>query len=88
MLRIIIATAFVLVIGMNAPAVGQKAEIVMNAKWIDFFNKGDFAGVASLYTEDAVAFPPGAPDDEGSGCDRANVESHGGTSARSEDHDA
>jgi hypothetical protein len=40
MLRIIIATAFVVVIGMIAPAVGQKAEIeMMNAKWIDFFNK-------------------------------------------------
>ena len=29
-------------------------------EWVDFFNKGDFAGVASLYTEDATAFPPGA----------------------------
>jgi ketosteroid isomerase-like protein len=27
---------------------------------VDFFNKGDFAGVASLYTKDATAFPPGA----------------------------
>jgi uncharacterized protein (TIGR02246 family) len=62
MLRIIIATAFVVVMGMTAPAVGQKAEIeMMNAKWIDFFNKEDFAGIASLYTEDATAFPPGAP---------------------------
>jgi uncharacterized protein (TIGR02246 family) len=32
----------------------------MNAKWVEFFNKGDFAGVASLYTEDATAFPPGS----------------------------
>jgi uncharacterized protein (TIGR02246 family) len=32
----------------------------VNAKWIDFFNKGDFAGVASLYTDDATAFPPGS----------------------------
>ena len=33
----------------------QKAEIeAVNAGWIDFFNKGDFAGVASLYAEDAV----------------------------------
>jgi ketosteroid isomerase-like protein len=31
-----------------------------NATWIDFFNKDDFAGVASLYTEDASAFPPGS----------------------------
>ena len=46
---------------LAAPAFAQKAEIeAMNAKWVDFFNKGDFAGVASLYTEDATAFPPGS----------------------------
>ena len=46
---------------MVTPAVGQKAEIeAVNAKWIELFNKGDFAGVASLYTEDAMAFPPGS----------------------------
>ena len=40
----------------------QQAEIeAVNAKWLDFFNKGDFAGVASLYTEDATALPPGLP---------------------------
>jgi SnoaL-like domain len=45
----------------RAPGFAQKAEIeAVNAKWIDFFNKGDFAGVASLYTEDATAFPPGS----------------------------
>jgi uncharacterized protein (TIGR02246 family) len=27
---------------------------------VEFFNKGDFAGVASLYTTDATAFPPGS----------------------------
>jgi uncharacterized protein (TIGR02246 family) len=44
-----------------APAFAQKAEIeAVNAKWIEFFNKADFAGVASLYTEDATAFPPGS----------------------------
>jgi len=44
---------------MIAPAFAQKAEIdAVNAKWIDFFNKGDFGGVASLYSEDATAFPP------------------------------
>jgi uncharacterized protein (TIGR02246 family) len=32
----------------------------VNTKWIEFFNKGDFAGIASLYTEDATAFPPGS----------------------------
>lgn len=44
-----------------APAMAQKAEIeAVNAKWVEFFNKGDFTGVASLYTEDATAFPPGS----------------------------
>jgi ketosteroid isomerase-like protein len=27
---------------------------------VELFNKGDFAGIAELYTADAVAFPPGA----------------------------
>ena len=50
-----------LVIGLMAPAAAQKAEIdAVNAKWIAYFNKGDFAGIASLYTTDATAFPPGA----------------------------
>jgi uncharacterized protein (TIGR02246 family) len=49
------------VAALIALAFVQKAEIeAVNAKWIDFFNKGDFAGVASLYTEDATAFPPGS----------------------------
>ncbi len=44
-----------------APAAAQKAQIeAVNAKWVEFFNKGDFAGVASLYSEDATAFPPGS----------------------------
>jgi uncharacterized protein (TIGR02246 family) len=56
-----IALVIALVAVLIAPAFAQKAEIeVVNAKWIDFFNKGDFAGVASLYTEDATAFPPGS----------------------------
>src|SRR4029079_6451441 len=51
-----------LFLGLTSPAFAQKAEIeAVNAKWMSFFNKGDFAGVASLYTDDAVAFPPGAP---------------------------
>jgi uncharacterized protein (TIGR02246 family) len=57
--RILLVIA--LVTGVATSAVGQKAEIeAVNAKWIEFFNKGDFAGVASLYTEDAMAFPPGS----------------------------
>jgi ketosteroid isomerase-like protein len=56
-------TALVLafVVGLIAPAFAQKAEIeVANSKWIEFFNKGNFAGIASLYTDDATAFPPGS----------------------------
>jgi uncharacterized protein (TIGR02246 family) len=48
--------------GLIAPGLAQQTEIEAgNAKWLDFFNKGDFAGVASLYTEDATALPPGLP---------------------------
>ena len=56
---IVLVIAFVAAI--VAPAFAQKAEIdAVNAKWIELFNKGDFDGVASLYTEDATAFPPGS----------------------------
>ena len=59
MRRTVLVIAFVA--GLIAPAFAQKAEIeAVNAKWMEFFNKGDFAGVASLYTTDATAFPPGA----------------------------
>jgi ketosteroid isomerase-like protein len=59
MRRIALVIAFL--ITLTAPAFAQKAEIdAVNAKWVEFFNKGDFAGVASLYTEDATAFPPGS----------------------------
>jgi uncharacterized protein (TIGR02246 family) len=57
-----IALVIAFVVGLIASASAQKAEIeAVNAKWTEFFNKGDFAGVASLYTTDAVAFPPGSP---------------------------
>jgi uncharacterized protein (TIGR02246 family) len=56
-----IAPVIALVFTLAAPAFAQKGEIeAVNTKWIEFFNKGDFAGVASLYTEDATAFPPGS----------------------------
>jgi uncharacterized protein (TIGR02246 family) len=48
-------------VGLIASATAQKADIeAVNAKWVAFFNKGDFESVASLYTADAAAFPPGA----------------------------
>jgi ketosteroid isomerase-like protein len=57
-----VAFAIAVVVGLSLPAFAQKAEIeAANAKWIEFFNKGDFAGVRSLYTADATAFPPGSP---------------------------
>src|SRR3977135_3927525 len=41
--------------GLITPAFAQKAEIeAVNAKWMEFFNKGDWAGVASLYTDGRV----------------------------------
>jgi ketosteroid isomerase-like protein len=56
-----IALVIALVAALIAPAFAQKAEVeAVNAKWIEFFNKGDFAGVASLYAEDDTAFPPGS----------------------------
>lgn len=56
-----IVVALMLMVGLVVPASAQKAEIdAVNAQWIEFFNKGDFAGIASLYTEDATAFPPGS----------------------------
>ena len=57
-----IALALVLLVGSTAMSFAQRAEIdAANAKWIEFFNKGDFVGIASLYTADATAFPPGSP---------------------------
>ena len=57
--RMILGIAFV--IGFIVPASAQKAEIeAANAKWIEFFNKGNFDGIASLYTPDATALPPGS----------------------------
>lgn len=55
------ASVMTIVISLSAPALAQKAEIDSNnAKWIELFNKGDFSGIASLYSIDAIAFPPGS----------------------------
>lgn len=56
-----IVLAVAILAGLIASASAQKAEIeAANAKWMEFFDKGDFEGVASLYTVDATAFPPGS----------------------------
>ena len=60
MRRIALMIAFLAV--LVAPAVAQKAKIeAVNAKWVELFGKGDFDGIAQLYTVDATAFPPGSP---------------------------
>jgi uncharacterized protein (TIGR02246 family) len=60
MRKTVLVIAFLLTLA--APAAAQKAQIdAINAKWMELFNKGDFAGIAELYTVDAVAFPPGSP---------------------------
>jgi len=56
-----IALVVVFALGLASPALAQKAKIeAANGKWIELFNKGDFDGIAQLYTIDAVAFPPGS----------------------------
>ena len=59
-----IALAIVFLAGLIAPAFAQKAEIAaVNAKWMELFNKGDFAGVASLYT--CLLYTSPSPRDRG-----------------------
>jgi uncharacterized protein (TIGR02246 family) len=56
-----IVLAFIVLTGLAAPAAAQRAAIyAANTEWVESFNKGDFDGVASLYTTDATAFPPGS----------------------------
>ena len=56
-----IALVFAFILALIGPASAQKAEVeVANAKWIESFNKADFAEIASFYTADAIALPPGS----------------------------
>ena len=56
-----LTAAIAITIALIGPSFAQKAEIQKaNAKWIQLFNKGDFAGLGMLYTTDAVALPPDA----------------------------
>jgi uncharacterized protein (TIGR02246 family) len=60
MLRIALISALCLV-AMVAARAQDKSEIEkLNARFAEHFNKGDAAGVAAMYTEDAVVLPPGA----------------------------
>jgi uncharacterized protein (TIGR02246 family) len=48
-------------VALTAQALAQKAEIdAVNARWMELFSKGDFVGIGQLYTQDAIALPPGA----------------------------
>lgn len=59
MRRVALVMAFL--VALIVPAAAQKAAIeAVNAKWMELFNKGDFDGIAALYTDDAIAFPPGS----------------------------
>jgi uncharacterized protein (TIGR02246 family) len=59
MQKIVLLIAFLF--AFTAPAFAQKAQIeAANAKWVELFNKGDFEGIAQLYTVDAIALPPGS----------------------------
>jgi hypothetical protein len=82
-----IALMIAFVAGLIVPGFAQQAEIeAVNTKWIDFFNKGDFAGIASLYTERRHCFAPGLAYREGQSCNRGDVEKDGRGSKRSETH--
>jgi hypothetical protein len=55
MRSIALAIAFMAV--LITPAAAQKPQIeAANAKWMEFFKKGDFDGIASLYTADDCAY--------------------------------
>ena len=45
-----------------APAAAQSKATIqkLGDQWAAYFNKGDAAGLASMYTEDAYVLPPGA----------------------------
>jgi uncharacterized protein (TIGR02246 family) len=48
-----------ILIAATSSAAAQRADIeAVNAKWLELFNRNDFAGVAALYAEDATALPP------------------------------
>ena len=64
------SAAVVLVLLMSvSSALAQDAQ-GLNDRWMASFNKGDAAGVAALYTEDATLLPEGSPTVQG----RAGIE--------------
>ena len=49
-------------LSLGSPALAQNKATIekLNDAWTAAFNKGDAAGVAALYTEDAYVLPPGS----------------------------
>jgi hypothetical protein len=82
-----IALVIALVTALIAPAFAQKAEVeAVNAKWIDFFNKGDFAGRRVALRRRRHRISTRFRHGEGQSRDRGTVEKDGGASQRSETH--
>ena len=73
MRRIALVIAFLAV--LVAPAVAQKAKIERGERKMGgiVWHKGDFEGIAQLYTVDAI-ISSRLPDGERPRCDRRNVE--------------
>lgn len=61
MRRTIISAALVLLAATPAMAQSKAAIQKLEDQWGDAFNKGDGAGVAAMYTQDAYVLPAGAP---------------------------
>jgi uncharacterized protein (TIGR02246 family) len=60
-MKVVVLAFALLAMAGSAQARDIKADIdAANAKFVAAFNKGDAAGVAQLYTEQATALPPGA----------------------------
>lgn len=61
-MKVVMLVIPLVMLATAAQARDVKADIdAANAKFVAAFNKGDAAGVAELYIEQATALPPGAP---------------------------
>ncbi|MBV9247695.1 MAG: DUF4440 domain-containing protein [Acetobacteraceae bacterium] len=62
MRKTMLAVPLVLVTAATAQARDVKSDIeAANAQFLALYNKGDAAGIAQLYTNNATVLPPGSP---------------------------
>jgi uncharacterized protein (TIGR02246 family) len=62
LMKVVALAIPLMLLAISAQARDIKADIdAANAKFVAAFTKGDAAGVAQLYTDQATALPPGAP---------------------------